>query len=102
MGNLIDNALKYLEPGRPGRLEISGKAEAGGTVISVRDNGRGVAPGDTRRIFKLFQRSGPRDVPGEGIGSAYVRTLVRRHGGRIRHEPATGGGSVFTFTLPQA
>ena len=102
MGNLIDNALKYLEPGRPGRIELSGRAEAGGTVISIRDNGCGVPPDDTKRIFEIFQRAGEHDVPGEGMGLAYVRTLVRRHNGRIWHEPASGGGSVFTFSLPHA
>ena len=83
-GNLIDNALKYLAPERPGRIDITADAASGGRVrFHVRDNGRGIAAQDHARVFELFRRSGVQDRPGEGIGLAHVKALVRSLGGRI-------------------
>jgi signal transduction histidine kinase len=99
VGNLLDNALKYLEPGREGRLEISGDRNSDHAVFRVRDNGRGIAAEDIPRAFEVFRRVGRQDVPGEGMGLAYVKALVRRHGGRIWCEAEPGAGAVFTFTI---
>jgi PAS domain S-box-containing protein len=100
-GNLIDNALKYLSPERPGRIEISADAVSGGRVrFHVRDNGRGIAPQDHARVFELFRRSGVQDRPGEGIGLAHVKALVRSLGGRIEVSSELGEGTTFTVTLP--
>lgn len=100
--NLLDNALKYLRDGTAGQIEVSGRITAAGPVYEVRDNGRGIDPKDRVRVFELFRRSGPQDRPGEGIGLAYVRALVRRLGGTISMESALGQGSVFRVTLPRA
>jgi signal transduction histidine kinase len=98
--NLVDNALKYLDPARPGRVEVAG-TEVGGLVrFEVRDNGRGIAPGDFARVFELFRRSGPQDRPGEGIGLAHVKALVRSLGGRIELASVLGEGTTFTVWLP--
>ena len=70
-------------------------------VIRVADNGRGIDPRDHERIFELFRRAGPQDRPGEGIGLAHVRTLVRRLGGSIRVDSEIGQGTVFTVILPK-
>jgi signal transduction histidine kinase len=67
-GNLVDNAVKYLDPARPGRVVIRGQEQGGQLVYSIEDNGRGIAPQDHERIFELFRRSGTQDKPGEGIG----------------------------------
>lgn len=99
MGNLIDNALKYLDSARAGVLEISAEQGARDTIICVRDNGRGVPPADQQKIFEIFQRSGRQDVPGEGMGLAYVKALVKRHGGRIWCESVPSSGSTFSFTI---
>ncbi len=101
-GNLIENALKYLDPGRPGRIGIGGRRQGAYAVIEVRDNGRGIAPRDHERIFELFRRAGEQTVPGEGIGLAHVRALVRRLGGRIDCQSALGAGSTFRVVLPLA
>ena len=98
--NLIDNAVKYLNPSRPGRIEVKGRRVMNHFVIEVADNGRGIPEKDHRRIFDLFRRSGAQDRPGEGIGLAHVRTLVRRLGGRISVKSEAGEGSVFSVTLP--
>jgi signal transduction histidine kinase len=99
--NLADNALKYLRRGVPGRVEIEGRATAAGLVYEVRDNGRGIDPKDRERVFDLFRRSGAQDRPGEGIGLAHVRALVRRLGGTITLTSEPGQGSTFTVTLPR-
>ena len=98
--NLMENAVKYLKPGRPGRIEISGERRAGHAVISVADNGRGIDPKDHERIFELFRRAGAQDQPGEGIGLASVRALVYRLGGTIECESALDQGAVFRVFLP--
>jgi PAS domain S-box-containing protein len=100
MGNLMDNALKYLDPGRPGELEITAAQTETETIVRVKDNGRGIAADDVSKIYEIFRRLGEQNVPGEGMGLAYVRALVRRHGGRIWCESEPGKGSVFSIAFP--
>jgi PAS domain S-box-containing protein len=99
-GNLLDNALKYLDPRRPGRIEVSARETAEGVVFEVRDNGRGIAEEDMDKVFAPFRRAGPQDVPGEGMGLAYVRALLHRLGGRIECQSQAGVGTTFRFVLP--
>jgi PAS domain S-box-containing protein len=101
LGNLLDNAVKYLEPARPGELEVSVERNLGEAIFHVRDNGRGMAKGDIPKAFEIFRRVGRQDVPGEGMGLAYVKALVRLHGGRIWCASEPGKGTTFSFTLPQ-
>lgn len=98
--NLMENALKYLQPGRPGRIELSGRTRGPVVIYEVKDNGRGIAERDLERVFELFRRAGDQTVPGEGIGLAHVRALVRRLGGRIDCVSAPGVGSTFRVELP--
>lgn len=101
VGNVVDNAVKYLAPGRPGRIVVTAK-EAGRRVhIDIADNGRGIAPEDHERIFELFRRAGAQDRPGEGIGLAHVRALVRRLGGDITVQSEVGKGTTFRIDLPR-
>jgi signal transduction histidine kinase len=100
--NLVENALKYLKPGRPGRIVVRGRREAGRVVYEVEDNGRGVDPRDHERIFELFRRAGAQDQPGEGIGLAHVRALVYRLGGTIDCVSALDQGATFRISLPAA
>ena len=99
--NLVDNALKYGRDGEPGRIEIKGHTARTHVIYEVCDNGRGIDPHDHQRVFELFRRSGPQDRPGEGIGLAHVRALVRRLGGTMSLTSELGKGSVFTVTLPR-
>ncbi len=92
--NLLDNALKYRDPVRPLRLTVRGQvlsARAGEPgsemrLYEIEDTGRGIAERDRERVFELFRRAGGQGVPGEGVGLAHVRALVRRLGGRIELE----------------
>jgi len=98
--NLIDNALKYLKPGVPGDIEIRGRTKLRFAIFEITDNGRGIEPRDHQRIFDLFRRAGTQDRPGQGIGLAHVRALVRRLGGTMSVASELGHGSTFTITLP--
>ncbi|WP_404365605.1 CHASE3 domain-containing protein [Sphingomonas sp. MMS24-J45] len=98
--NLIENAVKYLDPKRAGRIEVRGKREGARVTFEIADNGRGIAPHDHQRVFDLFRRSGNQDQPGEGIGLAHVRTLAYRLGGVIDVASELGQGATFRLTLP--
>jgi signal transduction histidine kinase len=101
-GNLMDNAVKYLAPGRPGVIIVRGTVKAPFAVFEIEDNGRGIAPVDHERVFELFRRAGQQNVPGEGIGLAYVRQLVYRLGGTITLDSTFGQGTIFKLSLPLA
>jgi signal transduction histidine kinase len=101
LSNLIENATKYLQPGRPGVITVSGEQRRDRVILSVADNGRGIDPRDHQRIFDLFRRSGQQDQPGEGIGLAHVRALAYRLGGMIDVESEPGRGSTFRLNLPK-
>jgi signal transduction histidine kinase len=98
--NLIDNALKYLKPGVPGDVSVRGRTKLGFVIFEITDNGRGIDPKDHQRIFDLFRRAGTQDRPGQGIGLAHVRALVRRLGGTMSVASELHNGSTFTITLP--
>ena len=100
--NLLENALKYGKPGRPGRIVVSGRASGRMAAFTVEDNGRGIAGRDLERVFELFRRAGDQSVPGEGIGLAHVRALVRRLGGRIDCVSREDVGSTFRVEIPRS
>ncbi|WEK05426.1 MAG: CHASE3 domain-containing protein [Candidatus Devosia phytovorans] len=102
LGNLIDNAVKYQQPGRPLKIAIRAEYASGNRIeIEVEDNGRGIAPNDHERVFELFRRAGTQTQPGEGIGLAHVRTMVRSLGGDITLRSELGVGTTFIITLPR-
>ena len=99
--NLLTNAVKFLDPKRPGVIEVTAERSQHETLFHVHDNGRGIAAEDVPRAFELFRRVGELDVPGEGIGLAHVKILVQRLGGDIWCKSAPGEGSTFSFSLPK-
>ena len=101
ISNLLDNAIKYLEPGRPGKIEIHCDDNDTEYLICIQDNGRGITPADYQKIFAIFRRVGNRDQPGEGMGLAYVKTLIRQLNGKVWCESELGVGTKFNFTLPK-
>jgi two-component system, OmpR family, sensor histidine kinase MprB len=93
--NLLDNAAKFSPPGT--RVEVG--LHAG--ELSVRDHGPGIPPDDLPHVFDRFYRAAPaRGVPGSGLGLSIVRQVADRHGGTVRAEPASGGGTLVRFRLP--
>src|SRR5437764_1205127 len=102
MQNLILNAVKFTADDVTPHVEIYARPRNDGRwEIRVADNGVGVAPEQTERIFEMFQRGAVNgDRSGTGIGLALCARIVERHGGEIGVQPHEGGGSVFSFDLP--
>jgi len=100
-GNIIDNALKYLDPSRNGELSIVAKKTATDYIFEIADNGLGIDPKNIHKVFQIFRRAGNEDTAkGDGFGMAYVRALVRRNGGRIWCDSELNVGTTFTVTFP--
>lgn len=101
IANILLNAVKYTPSGG----QVSLEAGVGGDSVWIRiaDTGIGVPEGDGLRIFDEFyraQNARETERDGTGLGLAFARQVVERHGGRIWVEGNPGGGSVFIFTLP--
>jgi len=98
--NLLDNAIKYTGDRDP-RVHVSAERADGRWVIAVEDNGIGMAPEETERVFEIFERlHGRESYSGTGIGLAMCRKIVDRHGGDIWVDSEQGEGATFSFTLP--
>jgi signal transduction histidine kinase len=99
--NLLDNAIKYLEPSRKGSIAISFEILSDEITFSVRDNGRGIEGPDRHKVFEIFRRArNVGDERGLGMGLAYVKTTLRKMGGVIWFESGIESGTVFYFRLP--
>jgi len=103
LANLLENALNYLSPERPGEIIIEGEQLGSGTCkYRVTDNGIGIAEQDLPRVFKIFERLKPEQSKGEGLGLALVKKIIERHDGEISVESEPSLGTSFWFTLPAA
>ena len=103
--NLLANAVNYLDPGRPGRIEVGfcetpPPAAGGLPTYFVKDNGLGIAEAYLPKVFAIFQRLHHDAAQGEGVGLTLVQRMVERHGGRIWVESKQGEGSTFFVALP--
>lgn len=102
VGNLLNNAAKYTDPG--GKIRLSARCESGDVVVSVRDTGVGIPAGVLPHVFEMFvqaDQSLGRSQGGLGIGLTLAQTLVRQHGGTIEaHSEGPGRGSEFIVRLP--
>jgi len=98
--NLISNAIKYSPEGGP--VEVSGEQDKGIVRIRVRDEGFGIPPEASERIFTKFFRgaAAARGIAGSGLGLALTRTVVEAHGGSIHFESRVGEGTTFSVELP--
>jgi CheY-like chemotaxis protein len=99
--NLLSNAIKYSPGG--GRVQLEVRREDERAVVSVKDEGLGIAEGDLDRLFRPFSRVRnlrTADIEGSGLGLYICDRIVRAHGGRLRVETAPEKGSVFAFAVP--
>ncbi|PJM95829.1 sensor histidine kinase [Streptomyces sp. CB01373] len=100
LGNLVDNAVDAAQGGMPARVTVTACAEDGELVLRVADNGPGVHPAHTDRVFQHGFSTKPTGPGGRGLGLALVRQAVRRHEGTLTVTDAEGGGAVFEARLP--
>lgn len=103
VGNLLDNAIKYSEPG--GSVEIDVAQSKSEVTITVNDHGSGIAPEHLPRLFERFYRvdkGRSRELGGTGLGLAIVKHIIQAHGGDVSVESTPGKGSAFTIHLPRA
>ncbi|MBI3921226.1 MAG: CHASE2 domain-containing protein [Armatimonadetes bacterium] len=101
--NLVSNAVKYSPHG--GEIGVLARQEDSQILISVRDHGIGISPGQLDMLFQRFQRlrgEGTEKIAGTGLGLYLTRHLIRAHGGDIWVESDEGNGSTFRFSLPMS
>ncbi len=99
LSNLIDNSVKF-RGNEPPRIHVGARQLSEKWLFFVRDNGIGIDPQYTERVFVIFQRLHSRDdYPGTGIGLAISRKIIERHGGHIWVDSEPGKGATFYFTL---
>jgi two-component system, OmpR family, sensor histidine kinase SenX3 len=101
--NLLDNAVKYSEPGEP--VEVSAELLGDRCAIAVRDHGIGIPSRDLERVFERFyrvDRARSRQTGGTGLGLAIVRHVAQNHGGEVTVTSHEGEGTTFTLLLPAA
>jgi signal transduction histidine kinase len=97
--NLVDNAVKYCEPGA--EVRVAARREGDEVCVSVADDGPGIAPEELPEIFERFERGGGRQGrPGFGLGLPLAREIARAHGGRIHATSKPGQGATFSVRLP--
>jgi two-component system OmpR family sensor kinase len=97
--NLVDNAVKYGEPGNHVRIEL--RRAADDACVSVADDGPGIPAEELPEIFERFERgAGQQGRPGFGLGLPLAREIARAHGGRIEVSSKPGRGSTFSVWLP--
>jgi len=98
--NLLSNALKYLDPNRPGVIRVCGREEPDRVLYSIEDNGIGIGAEHQDSIYKIFHRLDPRRGTGEGLGLTIARRVLDRHRGKIWVESEVNEGSKFYLSLP--
>jgi len=93
--NLLDNAIKYLDPERAGFISVSGRVEGTHVTYAVKDNGIGIAPAHQQKAFEIFHRLNPAHSTGEGLGLTIAQRILERLDGKIWVESVTDQAAPF-------
>lgn len=99
--NLVENAIKYTDPG--GKVQVIAKPKGEQLVFEILDTGIGISPVDQPRLFEKFFRTarpGSKRSQGSGLGLAIVKSIAERHGGKVWVESQLGKGSTFYLSIP--
>jgi signal transduction histidine kinase len=101
LSNLVGNALEHMGPAAEPSIVVEFASEEHAHRVSVRDNGRGIAPEHHERIFEIFQSLGSQERRGTGVGLAIVKKIAETYGGRAWVESRAGEGAAFHVTFPR-
>lgn len=97
--NLIDNAIKFTQPGDT--IELRAFEDNAEVVIEIADTGPGIPDGEVDQVWDdLYRGEGARGIQGSGLGLALVRAIIQRHDGSVDLRSRSGKGTVFTVRLP--
>jgi two-component system NtrC family sensor kinase len=99
--NLVENAIKYTDPG--GKVNVDVSLHGDNILFAIKDTGIGIAPVDQPRLFEKFYRGAQRETrkrQGSGLGLAIVKSVIERHNGKIWVDSQLGKGSTFSFSIP--
>ncbi|TET49068.1 MAG: GAF domain-containing sensor histidine kinase [Anaerolineales bacterium] len=102
LNNLVSNAIKYTPEG--GRIEIRGRVKPSEVIVTVSDQGEGIAIEEQARVFERFYRGARerrRRTPGAGLGLYLAKAIVEAHGGKMKVKSSPGKGATFSFTVPR-
>ena len=101
--NILDNAIKYLDPSRQGLINVSSEEEGEFIRYCIEDNGIGIEPHHQEKIFEIFHQLNPDSRKGgEGLGLTIVKRILSRHNGKITLQSKPGQGTRFYILLPSA
>ena len=101
ISNLLNNAVKFVEPGRQPEVRVRSERHGERVRLWIEDNGIGIAPANFEQIFGIFNKLHPVErYEGTGIGLSIVRKAMRRMGGEVGVESQLGKGSRFWLELP--
>ena len=103
--NIVDNAIKYMQPGKPGMIKIRAKYVPSKfiTMFCVWDNGQGIAKDVQNKVFQIMRRATlDKSIPGHGMGMPFVKSIIKKHKGKIGFKSIAGKGTVFYFYIPDA
>jgi signal transduction histidine kinase len=103
--NLLANAVKFAASGRRVIVRAAPRADGRSVELRVEDHGPGIPPEERERVFEPFYRGAAaqrNEMPGSGLGLSLVRRVIAAHGGRVRIEDASGGGTAVVVELPAA
>lgn len=100
--NLMENAVKYLDPSRPGQIQVDCDTpeEDKMVIFRVKDNGLGIPDKDKSKVFQPLKRFHTDAAPGDGVGLSIVLRIIKRHQGEVTLESEEGVGTTFFVKLP--